>query len=1115
MSKTQRFVALVTLWPAFLAIAQVERASIVGTITDKTGSVIPGVSVKVTHENTNTSVTALTGEAGSYSAPNLVPGSYTITAQHPGFSSAVVRGFVVQVGQAARLDLTMEVGAVEQSVEVRGAAPLLQTEDSSIGQVIAPEPINALPLNGRNFVQLAIIAPGVSGLDYAQPNLINSGKRPDELRPGGTGLQANGVRSYLNQVLVDGIDATEMISQTFVVRPAVEGIQEFKVLTNNAGAEFGRGAGAVIVLTTKSGSNQFHGSVFEFLRNSALDAKNFFDRPDQKIPAFRLNQFGAAIGGPVLLPKYNGRNRTFFFLDYEGYREVLAQTFVVTVPTEAMRRGEFAGIAANGIFDPLTTTTSPLGRQRFPGDQIPASRFDPLASRLLNLYPAPQTASLANNFVVSPVKRSTSDRADARVDHQFTPSNSFFFRYSIDDSRLAVPDTFNTDIGGNENSFAGPNDVRGQSLVASDTHTFRPNLIGDFRFGYTRFANALLPTTLTNPIWTLIPGRDTSDPFQPSAPIVSPSGYAGLGNSRSDPLIRHENMAEYIGNLNWLRGAHNLKFGVDIRRRLISETASPPGESAFGRFNFDNAFTNNPASPGGSGHVMATMLLGYPQRTTRDFFIPGQAFVETQEYKFYARDEWRATRRLTVNYGVHYEINTPFRERNNYWVNFDRASARLLLAGKNASRTANIETDYHSIGPRFGFAFQATASTVVRGGYGIFFAPEGRHDTTIRQFRQVPYDLIFSIIPGALIPDNRVADGFKGVNDFPPVDPQNPATWPANSALRGVATDYRNAAVQQFNLGVQREIGGHSVVSATYVGSLGRRLAWTMPLNQPDPGPGAIQARRPYASLLPLVTNINWTETVGNSAYNSLQLTFEKRFGRGLYFLGNWTWAHGLDNAGGDGGANGPIPQDPRNRRADWGSQNADIRHRVNLAWSYALPFGNPAGPMRHVVAGWELAGITVLQSGLPFTVTTTGSPTNTGAREPRGRGAGRQPGARKPHHRPLVQPRRVHVPAAVQLGQCRPEHSDRPAHLQLRPDPGEEVYVERVEANPVPLGILQRVQHAAIHAARKHHRRHRRRHHFGDGSAFAANSVRAENSGFEAGSAPGAHPQGCAPFKS
>ena len=553
------------------ALAQVERASIVGTVTDKSGAIVPEAVVRVTSETTNTSFEVMTGESGNYSAPNLVPGSYTVSAVKSGFARAVAKGFVVQVGQAARLDFTLDVGSVEATVEVAAVAPLLQTEDSTVGQVIAPEPIAALPLNGRNFVQLAILAPGVSGLDYAQPATINSGRRPDELRPGGTALQANGVRSYLNQVLIDGIDATEMISQTFVVRPAVEGVQEFKVLTNNAGAEYGRGAGAVINITSKSGSNQFHGSLFEFLRNSALDAKNYFDRPDQKIPPFRLNQFGGAIGGPIR------RERTFFFADYEGYREVVGQTRLVTVPTEQMRRGDFSGVVPNGIFDPLTTNTAvnPATRQRFPGDLIPPSRFDPIAVRLVELYPVPQRPGLANNYTVSPQKRSNSDRADGRVDHVFSTRNNLFFRYSIDESHLTIPDTFNTDIGGNEDSFAGPNDVRGQSIVAADTHVFRPTLIADFRFGYTRFSSFLVPTTLTNPVWGQIPGRDTKDPYQPSAPIISPAGYAGLGNSRSDPLIRQENMQEYIGTLSWLKNSHNLKFGVDIRHRLDQRDGQP------------------------------------------------------------------------------------------------------------------------------------------------------------------------------------------------------------------------------------------------------------------------------------------------------------------------------------------------------------------------------------------------------------------------------------------------------------------------------------------------------------------------------------------------------------
>jgi hypothetical protein len=271
--------AVLSLLLAAGLFAQVERASIVGTITDNTGASLPGVSVEVTSESAGTTSRTVTDSSGSYSVPNLIPGSYQVRAQRPGFREVLYRSFVLQVSQAARLDMRMELGELQQTIEVSGAIPLLQTENASVGQVISQAAVNSLPLNGRNFVQLAILAPGVSGLDYAQPNTINSGRRPDELRPGGTALQANGARNTSNQVLIDGVDNTEMISQTFVVRPPVEGIQEFKVLTNNAGAEYGRAGGAVVVITTKSGGNQFRGSVFEFLRNERFDARNFFANP--------------------------------------------------------------------------------------------------------------------------------------------------------------------------------------------------------------------------------------------------------------------------------------------------------------------------------------------------------------------------------------------------------------------------------------------------------------------------------------------------------------------------------------------------------------------------------------------------------------------------------------------------------------------------------------------------------------------------------------------------------------------------------------------------------------------------------------------------------------------
>ena len=976
------FIALpLFILTATAALAQVERASIIGNVTDTTGAAMVGVEVSVTNESTNTSIKFTTDDAGAYTAVNLIPGSYSVNAARAGFKPVVFRNFVLQVGQSARLDISMEVGSVEQTVEVTGALPLLQTENASVGQVIGKEAVDALPLNGRNFVQLAILAPGVSGLDYAQPNTINTGRRPDELRPGGTAIQVGGSPSYSNQVLLDGIDNTEMISQTFIVRPAVEGIQEFKVLTNNAGAEYGRSVGSVVVVTTKSGGNQFRGSLFEFLRNERLDARNFFARPDAAKPPFKLNQYGASLGGPVI------RNRTFFFVNYEGYREVFGDTQLVTVPVAQIRAGDFRGIIPNGIYDPLTTAPNPAGgaaiRQRFPNDTIPSSRFDPIGSGLVNMWPLPQRPGLANNWVANPIKRSNVHRGDARLDHQLSSKDTLFFRFSADWSDLIIPDTFDRVIGGNEASFAGDDSVKGRSLVGAWTRAFSPGTIGDFRYGYTQFNMALLPTELSHALWKTIPGRQTNDPFQPSAPIVGTTGYAGLGNARSTPLIRDQKAHEVVANISVLKSNHNIKYGIDFRFRTTGETASPPGESAFGRWVFDPSYSRNPASPAGTGETIATMLLGYPIAIRRDVFLPGTATLHTNELNFFFRDEWRVNSKLTVNLGLHYEINTPFTEVKDQWVNFDPATGKQLIAGVGGvSRTGNINTDYQAWAPRVSFAYQPTRKTVIRGGYGLFYFPQGNAGTNIRQFRQPPFDFVVNLpFSGNDIPQVTTSQGFPIVTTVPDL-----SRGPALFALRGVTPDYRNGQMQQFNFSAQRELGRELVATVGYVGSAGAKLYWARNINQPDPGPGAVDPRRPYAAQLAGVTGITWLESSANSFYSSMQTTIEKRFSSGLYFLGNWTWSHALDNFGGDGGNNGPVPQDPRNRRADWASSNSDSRHRVNLAATYLLPFGpgrrwaNSGGAAGHIIGGWELGGIAVLQSGLPFTVTVPGSPSNTGA---------------------------------------------------------------------------------------------------------------------------------------
>ena len=969
-----------------VAFGQVERAKITGVVTDKANANIDQATVKVVDEETNQATIVQTDSAGAFTASNLTPGSYTVTISKPGFAQHVIHHYTVQVGQIARLDATLEVGAVTESVEVNSTGPILQADDAAVNQVISPTAVAQLPLNGRNLAQLAVIAPGVTGLNYAPTNTIGSGVRPDELRPGGTTIEANGARDSANKLLLDGVDNTEMIAQTQIVRPSIEALQEFNVITSNAGAEYNRGGGAIVVTSTKQGSNAFHGSVYEYIRNSAVDAKNYFVRPGAPNPRYQLNDFGGRLGGPVI------KNKLFFFVNYEGYYERAASTLLSTVPTLAMRSGDFRGVAH--IYDPTTTDPVTHARQEYSYngnlDVIDPAKMDPISFALVNAYPVPDAGTgLSNNHTVYPLKRSDDNRGDSRVDWLLSPTQTLFARYSIDDTQIQMPNTLNDVIGGNENSFSGPQADRGQHGAVGYNKVINTSLVADYRFGFTRFTSYLLPFVLTSPIWKTIPGNLPLPGYQPLgatigpvAPIIAPSGYFGEGNSRGEPQIRREHLWENIAAVTWQRGKHSLKFGMDILNYRISETDTPPGQSPFGRFNFDGNFTNNPLSTAGTGNAIASMLAGYPTTTARDFFLPGTAHVNTNEYNMFVADNWRVTPKLTLNAGLHYEINSPFSDSHGYWGNFNPATATVELAGQNGvSHTANWNTDYSSFGPRIGAAFTADPLTVFRLGYGIFYDPQGNQGTTIRQGRQWPFDLIYTTSPGTFFPANRVSQGFLTPADLAPIFATPFGT------LKGIDHNFKNAMTQQFNLSMQRQLSSTASFTIGYVGALTHRLSWNQPIDQPTPGPGTIQTRRPFNAQYPNVTAIAYYQSVGVGLYNSLQTTFQQHLKHGLFFTANFVWSHAKDDAPYDGGADGPIPQNPLYRAADYADSDNDIRNRLNLYGSYELPFGkgqaflnNASTFTNELVSGWRFNAIVVAQSGLPFTVTMNGTSTNTGA---------------------------------------------------------------------------------------------------------------------------------------
>jgi len=969
-----------------MANAQVTTADLVGTIKDSSGAVVPGVTVALTNEATGVSRSTTTSDGGTYSFTSLQPGRYRLTAELPGFRKVERTGVELQVNQRAQIDLDLEVGLVSESLLIEGKAPLLETQSSVLGSVIEEKQVQDLPLNGRNFVQLATLSTGVSGAGSGMRGTIMSGTRPDDLRPG-TELFVNGNRENSNNYLYDGIDNNTRLTLVLVVRPNVEAIKEFKVQTNLFSAEQGRNPGAQVNVVTKSGGNKIHGAIYEFVRNDRFDANNFFaNRAGQKKPPFKQNQFGGAIGGPIIT------NKTFYFADYDGFRQQVGRVFVNTVPTLKMRQGDFSEVPGT-IYDPLTTVALPGGgitRESFPGNVIPQIRWDPVTAKLMNAYPLPTSAALANNLVTTPARTQDWNQFDVRIDHTQSERNNFLARYSWSKTATINPYTFapvqlpglSKAVGlGNEDTFAGPSELLAEHAVFGWVHVFSPRLVLDSRGGYNHFnldftqADVAPGDQLGEQLG--VPNANQQDK-QNGIPIFSPAGYTGIGQSRSLPILRHEKTFQYVTNLIFAGDKHTIKAGLDVRRRHMGEFQTNRGN---GRFNFTPNITNNPANNTG-GHVMASFLLGAPSLIEQDYLL-ADAAIRSTEYGVYVADDWRATQQLTLNIGLRYELDTPPSEQSNLWANFDPTTATVLVAGRNGvSKTAGVNTFKKAFAPRLGFAYQVAQHTVVRGGAGIFWNTAGHGGNALRLQRHVPFGPIYSFNPGTQFVTRRVSDGFPTI---PPLD-LTLADNPSGSVI-GVDPNYRPGYAQQFNLTVEHELPWSLLLKTSYVGNLGRHLDTTFNLNQAVPGSGPVNNRRPFFAVRPALADVTWAVSDGTASYHALQFSATKRLMHGLSGLLSYTWGHSIDTVGQSfgGGADGPLPQDPRNRLADRGNSPFDIRHRLTIAWNYALPFGeghrwlSGGGPAEYVLGGWQVNGINSFQTGLPFTPTLNATTVNTG----------------------------------------------------------------------------------------------------------------------------------------
>ncbi len=968
MNRMTTFV-LFSLVSAAALMAQVSTGEIAGAVTDASGAAVPNAKISAINLETNI-VARETSSAsdGNYVMTLLPPATYSISVEAGGFRKLVQSGVLLQTNQRARIDLQLQVGQVSETVEVVAAAPLLESTSSALGAVINQQLVGELPLNGRNFVQLAILSPGVNGAGFSTGGTIQSGSRPDDRRPG-TEIFSNGNREGSNNFLFDGADNNERLIQLIVLRPAVESIREFKVQTNMYSADLGRNSGAVVDVVTKSGTNALHGSAFEFLRNSAMDARNFFNTRGTAFPSFRYNQYGGSLGGPVI------KNKTFWFADYEGYRRTLQNFSTFTIPTAAIRRGDFSG--ENRIYDPLSGRQegAQFVRDQFPGNQIPASRWDPVTRKLMAGYPATTNGNIANNYQTNLGQIQNWDQGDIRIDHQISSNDNIFGRWSSQKTDTIAPYTFPKvkleglpkEVGvGNEDTFAGPASNPVQHAVVSYTKVISARMVNDARIGFNRFvlnytqADAAPGDNLGN----LLGIRNAnSHPLQYALPIINNNNYAGAGHSRSLPIYRRSNTFHYQDNVTYTAGAHTLKFGAAIYRRQITEYQTNRGN---GRFNFNGAFTDSRgAVPGASGNAMASFILGYATLTEQDYTLAwtGQRLIESG---LYVADDWRVSKKLTLNLGLRHDYFSPVTEVADRLANFDPDTATIKVANRDGvDRRMGVRRNFRDFAPRLGFAYKAMAHTVIRGGYGLFFNPSGNGGAALRLFRHVPFGPILSLVPGDFNVGTRVSDGFPAPPDVNFASINNPT-----GGVIGLAKDYRSSYAQQFNLTVEHEFAPMQLlVKAAYVGNLGRRLHTTIDLNQPLAGAGPVANRRAFFSVRPGLAGVTYGVADGLSNYNAFQLTVDKRMSKGLSLLVGYTWSHGIDNVGTEFGGGTGTPQDIRCRNCERSNSSFDMRHRLTLSYTYALPFfRDQKGLTRLALGGWQFNGITTMQTGLPYT---------------------------------------------------------------------------------------------------------------------------------------------------
>jgi hypothetical protein len=954
------------------AYAQTTNASIVGIVTDQSGGAIAGATITVTNTATGVSRTVTTNEVGAYQVVPLIPGTYEVKAATSGFKTKVQPNVILATGAVLKVDFQLEVGDITESIEVSAAPPMMQTQEASVGGVITTEQLERIPVNGRNYTRLLVLMPGTSDIRRSQGRGDLSGTQM---------VSVNGQRTQDNNYTLDGIDNNMMFMNSPGGSPPMDAIQEFRVATNNS-AEYGRSAGANVNISIKSGTRNLHGSAYWYVRNDKFDANEWFaNRQNRGKVPFRQNQYGVAVGGPVMLPKlYNGRDSTFWFFSWEGFRWRRGQTAQASVPLEPMRSGDFSMLAQK-IYDPLTgklDANNKIIRQPFAGNIIPASRINPGMRYVVDkLMPLPNRPGTANNLLETRGRSNDRDMIVARIDHSFGQNDLVHFRLLEQRVGERVPNVVGYFVS--ENRY----DVRNYGFGWN--HIFSPSTVLEVKYGYNNPDNPGCPVYSDGLTREGILKSAGITLFDMSAlcdtrVTFTPQGYLGAGGGGGETILDRDH--QFNGKLSRIVGRHSLKMGGGYTRRATDAQYSNPTN---GNADFWTSVTASDNDPSG-GNAFATMLLGYPSYIRRGFTIP-RMFARQNYLEGFFQDDWRITDRLTINLGIRYEFgNRPYDVNDalgNLLVTFDPSSgykATLMWAGVNPLPDPEtgkvnsppkqlgygrslIRSDYNNFAPRLGIAYQFNSKTVLRIGAGVFYNSTFMQEINdLRKFW--PYlpqqEISFNRGP---TPDFSITDAGPGFGSTQAI-----GGWPQNPENR---TPYS----QQWNVFIQRQLMQDMTLDVGYVGSSNRKQigyhAWN---NAETPGPGPVDPRRRLAKS-GFVGNMDGGTNQFNSEYNAMQVKLTKRFSRGLQVLANYTWGKVMDDQ--SSLAEGKY-QDFNNRRADWSRASFDIEHAFKAGYVYDLPFGrnrkyggNWSRALDLVLGGWAVEGIVQWQSGTASNVRT------------------------------------------------------------------------------------------------------------------------------------------------